>query len=113
MLSYCVSTQDDQRNSNSTYALVFTIQRNGPVHQVEVQVVCAQLVEGLLQTLFGCSVEGAPELGNDEDLGSRHARGLDTFSHFIFVAVCPGAVDVSVTGLQRSFDGFRHFTGGS
>lgn len=83
------------------------------MHQVKVQVVCAQLVEGFLQTLFGCSVEGAPELGNDEDLGSRHAGGLDTFSDFVFIAVCPGAIDVSVASLEGSFDGFRYFAGSS
>lgn len=95
-----------------TYVLVLAVQRDGPVHQVQVEVIRTQLVEGFLQTLFGRSVERAPELGDDEDLGSGHARSLDALSDLVFVTVCPGAVDVSVAGLEGGFDSFRDFTRG-
>jgi hypothetical protein len=63
------------------------------VHQVQVEVVSLELVERVLDgklDVLGVVVD-LKQLRGDEDLGTGDARGADTLSDLLLVAVAPGA----------------------
>jgi hypothetical protein len=46
------------------------------------------------------------ELGSDPDLLTGNTRVLDTLADFLLVSVCKRGVDVTVSTLECSLDGF-------
>lgn len=52
---------------------------------VEIKVVHAQSVKGLLQTLLDVGVVGVPKLAGDENLSTRHPAILDALTDFVLV----------------------------
>lgn len=85
--------------------------RAGPVHQVQVDVVGAQLAQAVGQGLGHALVVRVVELGRQPDLLSRDARLLDALAHFLFVAVRRRRVNVSVACLERCLDGGSNLSG--
>ena len=92
-------------------------QRHRPVHQVEIQVVELQVVEGFFQGRLHVfrGVGAVPQLRGDPQVlaadgagGERFRQGL---AHFRLVAVNAGAVDVPVTLLQGFLDRAVHVAG--
>lgn len=83
----------------------------GPVHEVEVDVVNAEILEGRGDALFHTLVPGVVKLGGDPDLLSRDAGVLDTLANLGLVAVCEGSVDVAVTSEESSLDGLANLVG--
>jgi hypothetical protein len=88
------------------------------VHQVQVEVVGAELLERVLDGELDVLrvVVDLKQLGGDEELGSVDARGSDTLSDLSLVLVSPGAaarqlcreqgegvhqLDVPVSSLRR------------
>lgn len=65
---------------------------NVPVHEVKVEVLDAELVEGVLNGLTNVVVVELEELGGDPDLLTGNTRELDTLSDLVLVLVTPGAV---------------------
>ncbi|KAI3477728.1 hypothetical protein L1887_60501 [Cichorium endivia] len=82
---------------------------DGPVHEVEVEVVCAEVLERVVERLFDVFwvVEAVPELGGDPELVTLDAGLLDAVGDGVLIAVGPGAVEVAEAGLERVGDGGR------
>lgn len=76
--------------------------------QVEVDVVDAELGEGVVEGRGDALVVVVEELGGEPDLVARHARRLDAGADLGLVAVGRGRVDVAVTGLERGLDSRLH-----
>ncbi len=78
-----------------------------PVDQVQVDVVQAELaergVEGAQRRVV--PLLGVPQLGGDEQLLARQARGGQRPAGALLVGVDRGGVDAAVSGLQRGGDG--------
>lgn len=85
---------------------------DGPVNEEEVNVISAKVVEGVLQRpldILGL-VKMVPDLCGDEDILTLHTRvAVDKVAHsltnLILVAVEPGTVEVTVSGLESLSDG--------
>ena len=60
-----------------------TLEGGGPVHEVEVEVVCAEVFEGGVDGGFdvGGVVAVIPELGGDEDFGAGDSRLFDGLAY--------------------------------
>lgn len=80
----------------------------GPVHQIQVQVVGLQVLEGLVETLCDALVPWVVQLRRKPDLGAGHARGLDAVTDFLLVAIGECRVDVSVARLQGCLNSVLH-----
>lgn len=90
---------------------------NGPVDEVEVEVIKLELgervIEGLLDVLWAVGV--VPQLGSDEQVLTLDAEFLDalvqTLGDLLLVLVDLGQVEVAVAGLQGLVDTDGHLTG--
>lgn len=67
--------------------LVVGVGRAGPVHQVQVDVVDAQIFEGGVDAVLDEVVPGVVQFGGDPDLVARHAGIFDAGADLGFVAV--------------------------
>lgn len=76
--------------------LVVGVGRAGPVHQVQVDVVDAQVFEGGVDAVLDAVVPGVVQLGGDPDLVAWDAGVLDAGADLGLVAVGQGCVDVAV-----------------
>lgn len=83
----------------------------GPVHQVQVDVVSAELGQAVGDGFGDALVVGVVELGGQPNLVAGHARGLDALADFLLVAVGGGSVNVTVAGLEGSLDGGTDLSG--
>lgn len=83
--------------------------RDGPVDQVQIDIIQPEILQALIQRLLDLCVVRVPELAGDEDvLALADARGeglCEAGADFGFVAVAVRAVDVAVAGLEGGFDG--------
>lgn len=70
----------------------------GPVDEVKVDVVGAEVLEGRLNALGHAGVPGVVQLGGEPDLVAGDARVLDTGTNLGLVAVGEGGIDVTVAG---------------
>lgn len=68
------------------------LKRYRPVHEQQIDIVQAELLERFVQTGLGIPVVCAPDLGGDEELRSGNARCLDALADFRLVSVYPGCV---------------------
>ena len=82
------------------------------MHQVQVNVVELQALEGVLDGPEDIlvTVQVVPDLGAHEDVLPLHGRVLleevsDTITDLVLVEVVPGTVEVTVTGTESSGDG--------
>lgn len=93
-------------NRRTVLLLLRLLERHGPVNQIQVKVVSLQIREGLLDSFdnVGGLVVRVPELGSQEDLAARHARGFDAGADFLFVVVSCCSVDVAVAALESALD---------
>lgn len=82
-----------------------------PVHQVEVNVVDAEILERRGDTLFNALVPWVVELGGDPDLLTGNTRVLDTLTNLGLVAVSESSVDVTITGEESGLDGLANLVG--
>jgi hypothetical protein len=82
-----------------------------PVHEVKVDVVHSEVLEGRGDALFHTLVPWVVKLGGDPDLLSRDAGVLDTLADLVLVAVCEGSVDVAVSSEESGLDGLADLVG--
>jgi hypothetical protein len=83
----------------------------GPVHEVKVDVVNAEVLEGRGDALFHTLVPRVVKLGGDPNLLSRDAGVLDTLADLVLVAVCEGSVNVAVSSEESGLDGLANLVG--
>ena len=83
----------------------------GPVHEVQVDVVGAELGQAVSDGLGDTLVVGVVELGGQPDLVAGNARGLDALAYFFLVAVGGGSVNVTVAGLEGGLNGGTDLSG--
>jgi len=78
----------------------------GPMHQVEVEIVGAEVFERRIERLLNVigMVRVVPELCGYEELFARDARLLDGIANGGFGAVDARGVDVAITSLQCDCD---------
>lgn len=76
--------------------LVVGVGGAGPVHQVQVNVIDAQILQGRGNTRLHTVVPGVVELGGDPDLLAGDTGVLDTGTNLSLVAVGKGGVNVTV-----------------
>ena len=81
------------------------VDRDGPVHQDQVDVVGLELLKRLVDDLGDVLVLHVVDLGGQEDLLSRNTRVDDTVTDLGLVSVSLGGVNVPVSGLESSLDG--------
>ena len=67
---------------------VVGIGRAGPVHEVEVDVVGAEVAEGRVDACRDAVVPGVVQLGGQEDFRAGDAGFFDAEADFVLVAVC-------------------------
>lgn len=79
--------------------------RRGPVNQVQVDIVGAELGQRVVERRGDALVVDVEELGGQPDLVARHARVLDARADLGLVAVGGRRVDVAVAGLEGGLDG--------
>jgi hypothetical protein len=93
-----------QRLDRPPRAVVVT---EGLVDEIQVQVVEAEALQRRLERAPGAGFAGVldPELGRDEKLLARDARGADRAADRFLVLVGRGGVDVPVAGGERLADG--------
>lgn len=70
----------------------------GPVNQVEVDVVGAEVLERGIDSLSNALVPGVVQLGGDPDLVAGHTGVLNTGTNLGLVAVSQSSVNVAVPG---------------
>lgn len=70
------------------------------MHQVQVEVVGAELLQGVLDSELDVLwvVVDLEELGGDEELRSVDTRVLDTLTDLIFVLVTPSTANITISG---------------
>lgn len=85
--------------------------RGGPVDEVQVDIVSAEIGQAVGNGFADALVVGVVQLGGNPDLVARDARGLDALTDFLFVAVRGGRVDVAVAGAQSSLDSLGDLIG--
>lgn len=90
---------------------VLRVRGAGPVHEVQVEVVGLQVLEGLAEALGDALVPGVVELRRQPDLGPGHARGLNPVADLLLVAVGEGRVDVSVACPEGRLNGVLDLVG--
>lgn len=81
------------------------------MHEVQVQVVGAEVREGALESLGDALVPRVVEFCGEPDLVAGHAGLPDALADLLLVAVGKGRVDVSVSALQGGFHCFCHLIG--
>lgn len=91
--------------------LVVGVGRAGPVDQVQIDVVDAQVLEGGVDSVLYTVVPGVVQLGGDPDLVAWHTRVLDAGADLGLVAVGQGRVDVSVALEQGILDSLADLIG--
>jgi hypothetical protein len=79
-------------------------------HQVQVNVVDAERLQRAGDALFDALVPWVVKLGGDPKLLTGNARVLDTLTDLLLVAVGKSGIDVAVSGLDCSLDGFTNLT---
>lgn len=86
------------------------------MHQVQINVVQAQVLQTLIQSLFHAAVVSAPQLGGNKKVLPLHlSRGqgfLNSLSDLLFVLVAESAIDVSVSYRDGVADSLLNLTGG-
>ena len=104
--------QDGRRDDGAAF-----VARHRPVHQVQVEVLEFEQLEGLFQRSldFVGFVVGVPELAGDEDLLAVQLGALEdlleSLADLALVLVDAGAVDVEVAGLEGGHDGVLDLAG--
>lgn len=83
----------------------------GPVHEVQVDVVGAEVLETLGDALLDTLVPRVVELGGEPDLVTGNTRGLDALTNLLLVAIGERSVDVAVAGAESGLDGVAHLVG--
>lgn len=88
---------------------------DGPVDEVQVDVVEPEELEGLVEADLGAGRICVPQLGHDKDVlalhGARRDGRLDALADLVLVAVAVGRVDEAVAGLEGDLDGGGDFAG--
>ena len=81
----------------------------GPVDEVEVHMIQAEQSEALVHGPHGVvvAVIGVPDLGRDEQVGTRQAARRDSPTDAALVVVERGRVDVAVSALEGGEGGVR------
>ena len=71
------------------------------MHQVQIDVVRAKVLQGLVQRRFNIlgAMLGVPHLAREEQIFTLHTTSPDSFTNFDFVSVDGRAVDMSIAGL--------------
>lgn len=90
---------------------ILRIRAGRPVHEVQVDVVGAQVLERALEGLRSALVPGVVELGGEPDFLARHARRPDALADLLLVAIGKGSVNVAVASPEGGLDGLLDLTG--
>lgn len=91
--------------------LVIGVGRAGPVDQVEVNVVDAQVLQRGGNSLLDAVVPGVVQLGGEPDLLAGHAGVPNTSANLSLVAVGQRGVDVAVALQQGVLDSLTDLIG--
>lgn len=74
------------------------------MHQIEIEIVQAQISQALLQAVRWAIMIGTPELAGNEDIAARgnplRKSPLQTLADFLLVPVAESTVNVSVAGFE-------------
>lgn len=74
------------------------------MHQIQINIVQTQVLQGSLETLLDAGVVRAPQLGSDEQilaLDNASVNGLlDTLADLVLIAIAQSAVNVAVARLN-------------
>ena len=81
------------------------------MHQVQVNVVHTEILQGRGKAILDAVVPGVVELGGEPDLLTRDTGVADTGANLGLVAVGQGSVDVTVARLQGILDSHAHLVG--
>jgi hypothetical protein len=81
------------------------------VHQVEIDIVNAQILEGGLNALLNLVMPGIVQLSSEPDLVAGHARVTNTSTNFGFVAVGQGRVNVTIALQEGILDSLPDLIG--
>lgn len=95
------------RQHGELVVVALGVHEQGPVQQVQVDVVEPQRLEALVEALLHARVVRRPHLGHDEDVLALDARvegGLQPLADLILITVTVRAVDELVACLERYFD---------
>lgn len=62
---------------------------NGPVHQIEIEIIQLKILKGNLKCLFNVfrAMTVVPKLGSNKEFFTRNFAILDGLSNFLFVAI--------------------------
>jgi hypothetical protein len=82
-----------------------------PVHKIQVNIVCLQVLERRGYALFNTLVPGIVQLGGDPNVLARHTRVLDAETDLSLVAVGQSSVNVAVASEESGLDGFANLIG--
>jgi hypothetical protein len=81
------------------------------VHQVQVNIVGLQVLEGVVNGLRDTLVPGVVELGGEPKLGTGNTGVLDAVADFLLVFVGGGSINVAVAVLESNLDGVADLVG--
>ena len=87
--------------------VMLMVVRNGPVDQVQIQILQAQIFHGFLKSGQGglITLLSIPQLAGDEQLLTGNAALFDRLSYADLVAVNSSGVDVAIANFHSGFDG--------
>lgn len=102
----------DKRPITVNLLLVVPIHRGRPVHQVQIQVVGAEVLQALLEALLNVLVAVVVELGGQPDLFTGNARLFDACTDILLVAIGGSGIDVTVALLEGGLDSRSDLVGG-
>ena len=81
----------------------------GPVDKIQIHITAVQVLQTTCNTLFNTMVPRIIQLGGHPDVLPGYTTIFDAQSHFSFIAICKGGVDMSIATLQGDFDGVADF----
>jgi hypothetical protein len=89
--------------------VAISIHGDGPVDQVEIDIIQAQQLQADIHVFFAFAVVRAPQFRRDEEIAAGEARGCqsiaDPLTDLLLVLVNVGAVNVAVSSFDRVSNG--------
>lgn len=74
------------------------------MHKIQVDIISAQILQALLQSVRSARLVRIIQLGSEPDIRPSHARRLDARADFLLVLVGGGGVDVAIAMAEGGFN---------